>query len=118
KGAVIAKHVIECEYLFMAAGSMHTTRLLLKAKALGDIPTLNDGVGAEWGTNGDELMARVDITASTGPVQAGPPSIAAFDLQNPIKPTGFMHSPSPTNSEFTQLQMGMCVPDKNSKARY
>lgn len=29
-----------------------------------------------------------------------------------------MHSPSPTNGEFTQLQMGMCIPDKTSKARY
>lgn len=117
-GSVVGKHIIECQYLFMAAGSMHTTRLLLKAKALGDLPNLNDGVGEEWGTNGDELMGREGISTSTGPVQGGPPSIAAFDLSNPIKPTGFMHSPSPTNGEFTQLQMGMCIPDRTSTATY
>jgi cholesterol oxidase len=118
RGYVVADHVIECKYLFMGAGSVHTTRLLLKAKALGDIPGLNDGIGEEWGTNGDELMGREDIHDSTGPIQGGPPSIAAFDLDNPIKPTGFMHSPTPITGEFSQLQMGMCVPDKNSKARY
>lgn len=117
-GFVIANHIIECQYLFMAAGSIHTTRLLLKAKALGDIRHLNDGVGEAWGTNGDELIAREDVSQSTAPVQGGPPSIAAFDMQNPIKPTGFMHSPSATNGEFVQLQMGMCIPDKTSKASY
>lgn len=117
-GFVIANHIIECQYLFMAAGSIHTTRLLLKAKALGDIRHLNEGVGEAWGTNGDELIAREGVSESTAPVQGGPPSIAAFDLQNPIKPTGFMHSPSATNGEFVQLQMGMCIPDKTSKASY
>ncbi len=117
-GRVVSNHIIECEYLFMAAGSIHTTRLLLKAKAQGDLPTLNDGIGQEWGTNGDELKARNKINTSTGPIQGGPPSIAAFDLENPIKPTGFMHAPSPTTAEFSQLQMGMCIPDQNSTATY
>jgi cholesterol oxidase len=118
KGTIIGWHIIECQYLFMGAGSLHTTRLLLKAKALGDIPDLNDGIGAEWGTNGDELMGRKDINTSTAPIQGGPPSIAAFDLNNPFKPTGFMHSPTSVVGEFTQLQMGMCIPDKNSRVTY
>ena len=117
-GFIIGNHIIECKYLFMAAGSIHTTRLLLKAKAFGDIRNLNDGIGEAWGTNGDELLARDSVTQSTAPIQGGPPSIAAFDLNNAIKPTGFMHSPSATNGEFTQLQMGMCIPDKTSKATY
>ncbi len=59
-GIVLANHIIDCQYLFMAAGSIHTTRLLLKARALGDI-ALTDGVGQAWRTNGDELMSRDDI---------------------------------------------------------
>ncbi|TXS90787.1 GMC family oxidoreductase [Parahaliea maris] len=117
-GEVIAKRIIDCKYLFMAAGSIHTTRLLLKAKALGDIPTINEGVGQEWGTNGDELKARNNITASTGPVQGGPPAIAAFDFDNPVKPTGFMHSPNLVAGEYMQMQMGMCIPDQTSTASY
>jgi len=117
-GFIISKHIIECQYLFMAAGSVHTTRLLLKAKALGDIKTINDEVGAAWGSNGDELMAIAGVSASLGPLQGGPPSIAAFDVENPIKPTGFMHSPTPGNGKHAQLQMGMCVPDQMSKVTY
>lgn len=118
RGAVVANHIIECQHLFMAAGSVHTTRLLLKAKAVGDVRNLGDGIGEEWGGNGDELMGRRGTTQSTGPIQGGPPSIAAFDLENPYKPTGFMHSPSSVNQEFTQLQMGMCIPDETSRATY
>lgn len=118
RGKIIGYHIIESEYLMMAAGSTHTTRLLLKAKALGDIPTLNDAIGEQWGTNGDQLMARTGIDRSTGPVQAGPPAIAAFDLDNPYKATAFMHSPNPLGGEFTQLQMGMSISDKMSTATY
>lgn len=118
EGWIVANHIIECKYLFMAAGSVHTTRLLLKAKALGDIKTITDTVGEAWGTNGDELMAQQNVAAALGPIQGGPPSIAAFDVQNSIKPTGFMHSPTPSNGASTQLQMGMCIPDQTSKATY
>jgi len=117
-GAVVANHIVECQYLFMAAGSVHTTRLLLKAKAYRDIPDLNDGIGEAWGGNGDELMGRRGIRASTGEMHGGPPSIAAFDLANPYTPTGFMHSPTPVVKESTQLQMGMCMPDQTSRATY
>ncbi|MEC7546085.1 MAG: GMC oxidoreductase [Pseudomonadota bacterium] len=118
KGKITGKHVIECDYLFMGAGSLHTTRLLLRAKERGDIPGLNDQVGAEWGTNGDELMGRNDINTSTAPIQGGPPSIAAFDTENPYKLTGFMHSPTSAVGEFTQLQMGMVVSDESSRVTY
>ncbi|MCG8311603.1 MAG: GMC oxidoreductase [Pseudomonadales bacterium] len=117
-GFIIGKHIIECEHLFMGAGSLHTTRLLLKSRELGDIPGLNDGVGADWGTNGDELMGRNRIDMSTAPIQGGPPAIAAFDMENSIKPTGYMHSPTSVVPDRTQLQMGMCVPDQNSTATY
>ena len=117
-GFILANHIIECQYLFVAAGSINTTKLLLKARALGDLPTVNDQVGEAWGTNGDELMGRDGVTASLGAVQGGPPSIAAFDLQNSIKPTGMMHSPTPANKESEQLQMAMCIPDQTSRVTY
>ncbi|HBS41888.1 MAG TPA: hypothetical protein DEA26_04350 [Oceanospirillales bacterium] len=118
EGRITGTHIIECEYLFMAAGSINTTRLLLKARELGHVPGLNDGIGAEWGTNGDILIARRDIDNSTAPIQGGPPSIACFDNENPYTPTGFMHSPTSVVGDYTQLQMGMCVPDKNSTVTY
>lgn len=116
-GFVQESHIIECQYLFVAAGSINSTKLLLKSKEKGDL-AVNDGVGLEWGTNGDELMARSGVNASLGEVMGGPPSIAAFDLNNPIKPTGFMHAPNPWNGKTTQLQMMMTMTDQPGEITY
>ncbi|RLT95360.1 GMC oxidoreductase [Ketobacter sp.] len=120
EGNVVMNHLIGCEYLFMAAGSLNTTKLLLKAKALGDLRGINDAVGAHWAANGDELMARIGVTSDLGPVQGGPPSIAAWDFNNSIKPVGFMHSPanSAPGQPPTQLQMAMCKPDQPGTLSY
>ena len=119
-GSVAYEHVINCQYVFMAAGSINTTKLLLKAKALGDLRGLNSQVGQNWGGNGDELTARMGVSShSLGAIQGGPASIAAFDLNNAIKSVGFMHSPANQGFPYpTQLQMGMCVPDKLGSISY
>ena len=119
-GSVAYERVIRCQHVFMAAGSINTTKLLLKAKALRDLRGINDQVGQNWGGNGDELTARMGVSShSLGAVQGGPASIAAFDLNNGIKSVGFMHSPANQGFPYpTQLQMGMCVPDKLGSISY
>lgn len=120
EGEVTMYHIITCKKLFMAAGSLNTTKLLLKAKALGDLPNINDAVGSNWAANGDELMARMGVTSPIGTVQGGPASVAAWDLNNPIKPVGFMHSPSNSRpgQPPTQMQLGMCVSDQMGSLTY
>ena len=117
QGSIIGEHVIECEYLFMGAGSVNTTRLLLKSQANGDLPGITSDLGDKWATNGDLIYARYGLGEVNGEYQAGPACIASFDTNNPIKPTGFMHSPGPVGKS-TQLQMGMLVPEVTSKATY
>jgi cholesterol oxidase len=63
-------------------------------------------------------MAITGVSQPLGPIQGGPPSIAAFDTVNPIKTTAYMHSPTPVAGTSAQLHMGMCIPDKTSKATY
>lgn len=117
-GDIVQRHIIHCNYVFMAAGSLNTSKLLLKAKAQGDLTGLNDQVGQNWGSNGDELMGRMVFDPSIIGVQGGPASIAAHDSNNPIKPVTFMHSPS--NQQLPglpaylrlELQFAMSVPDK------
>ena len=53
QGAVIAQQSFVCRYLFLAAGSIGTTELLLRAKATGTLPCLDRRVGRSWGTNAD-----------------------------------------------------------------
>ena len=119
-GLVVGSHRFVCEYVFLAAGSLNTTKLLLKVKALGDLKGINDAVGQNWGANGDELMAVMGVTSDLGPVQGGPPSIAAWDNNNTVKPVGFMHSPSNNfiGMPPTQLQMAMTVSDQLGSISY
>ena len=116
-GRILGEHIIECEHLFMGAGSVHTTRLLLKSQAMGDLPGITSKLGDQWGTNGDLIYARYGLGEVNNEYQAGPACIASFDTNNPIKPTGFMHSPAPVGKSM-QLQMGMLVPEVTSKATY
>ncbi|MBA53943.1 MAG: cholesterol oxidase [Pseudomonadales bacterium] len=115
-GEIIKRNIIKCKYVFMAAGSINTSKILLKANALGDLPFSNSQVGKHWGGNGDELMGRMVYDPTTiGPIQGGPPCIAAHDRANPIKPVGFMHSPANINAGqpdyiSLQLQAAMSVP--------
>lgn len=115
-GEVVERNIIKCKYVFMAAGSINTSKILLKANAQGDLHFHNSHVGKHWGGNGDELMGRMVYDPATiGPIQGGPPCIAAHDQANPIKPVSFMHSPSNTNAgqpEYIslQLQAAMSVP--------
>lgn len=58
--------------LVMGAGSAGTTRMLVRAGALGAIPDLPDEVGENWGSNADRIYAWTSLGENFGPVQGGP----------------------------------------------
>lgn len=64
--------ILHAAALVLAAGSVNTTRLLVRAKALGHIPDLPDGVGEQWGTNGDRIYVWTSLADSFGGAQGGP----------------------------------------------
>jgi cholesterol oxidase len=69
QGQVLRRHQFACQYLFLAAGSIGTTKLLLRAKATGTLRRLSDQVGQNWAGNGDFLVFRgglPDNNAGTG----------------------------------------------------
>lgn len=71
-GAVLEQLVLTTPTLIMAAGSLNTTRLLVRAAATGLIPDLPDDVGRHWGTNADRIYLWTDPTAGFGAEQGGP----------------------------------------------
>jgi cholesterol oxidase len=93
-GQVIAQKSYVCRYLFLAAGSIGTTELLLRAKAKGTLKKLNDQVGQFWGMNSDAIGAVIAKT-STNPTQGGPAAIGLEDWQNPIAPVTMVYAPFP-----------------------
>lgn len=58
--------------LVLAAGSLNTTRMLVRARALGTIPDLPDAVGQGWGTNADRIYVWTNPAGNFGPTQGGP----------------------------------------------
>lgn len=71
-GRVLERKILTTRALIMAAGSMGTSRLLVRAGATGAIPDLPDGLGEGWGTNGDRIYAWTDLQEDFGAAQGGP----------------------------------------------
>jgi cholesterol oxidase len=83
-GTVLSTKTFVCDFLFMAAGSVYTTSLLLASRAKGWLPRLtNADVGKGWGNNGDFLVARLNLRKDVGTAQGGPGNVKFIDDQNP-----------------------------------
>ncbi|WP_063063160.1 GMC oxidoreductase [Nocardia violaceofusca] len=97
-GRVVEHLVLTSNALIMAAGSINTTKLLLRAAAKGQIPDLPDGLGGQWGNNGDRIFTWTSATDDFGTAQGGPvvygskewddPAIANTVIQASIPPAG------------------------------
>jgi cholesterol oxidase len=93
-GETIATNSITCRYLFLAAGSMGTSALLVKAKAKGMLPRLNNFVGKGWAGNGDTLATRSGLPTPTNPGQGGPGGAYVIEhLDNPFGPVSLELAP-------------------------
>ncbi|MFC9970395.1 GMC oxidoreductase [Spirillospora sp. NPDC127200] len=73
-GAVVERISMTCDRLIMAAGGVHTPRLLVAARDTGALPGLNEHVGAQWGTNADQILFLRTRSAPAGGPQASPPA--------------------------------------------
>ncbi|MDR0184415.1 GMC oxidoreductase [Lysobacter arvi] len=70
-GRVMRRQTMTCDKLFLGAGSIGTTELLVRAKATGTLPRLSAAIGQGWGTNGDAALVR-SFAPSEGVTQASP----------------------------------------------
>ncbi|KDN23464.1 GMC oxidoreductase [Amycolatopsis rifamycinica] len=70
-GAVSAIKTVTADTVFFAAGSVGTSKLLVKLKATGALPNLNGEVGKGWGDNGNVMCGRANhIWDPTGASQS------------------------------------------------
>ncbi|PSB03202.1 GMC oxidoreductase [Merismopedia glauca] len=94
-GDVVDQQILTCQYLFVAAGTMGTCDLLIKAKAKGNLPRINDELGQGFGNDGDTYAFRTHLSETTNPHLGGPGAIAVLNYQNPILPCVMMRAPLP-----------------------
>ncbi|MCY1015772.1 GMC oxidoreductase [Pyxidicoccus sp. MSG2] len=57
-GTVLRKRTLTADRLFLGAGSIGTSELLVAARDTGALPDLDESIGAGWGSNGDAAIAR------------------------------------------------------------
>lgn len=65
-GEVLRTRTLTCDMLFLAAGSIGTSELLVRARATGALPNLSEHIGEGWGGNGDVALARPLSTPDVG----------------------------------------------------
>lgn len=94
-GAVLENKVITTPTLVMAAGSLNTTKLLVRAGARGNIPDLPDELGKGWGTNADRIYIWRDPSAGFGASQGGPVVYGSKNWDDPRAAYTFIQASIP-----------------------
>jgi cholesterol oxidase len=75
--------VITTPTLILGAGSMGTTRMLVRAAANDQITDLPDALGAGWGSNADRIYAWTSFRDDFGAPQGGPVVYGSLDWSDP-----------------------------------
>lgn len=84
-----ARH-LACEHLFLAAGSIGTTSLLVRARATGALPALNRHVGLHWAANGDIPVTRGALPFTNAGTGGPAGHFIMEDLDNPFGATSLI----------------------------
>lgn len=99
-GAVVSVREVRCTYLFLGAGSLGTTELLLRARETGALPKLSPRIGTGWGNNGNIMTGRANhLWNPTGANQSAIPALAIDDWANPDHPVFAEIAPVPAGTE-------------------
>lgn len=85
RGTTLERLVITTPTLVMGAGSAATTRLLVRAGAIGDVPDLPDALGAGWGSNADRIYLWTALDERLGPLQGGPVVFGSKEWADPAR---------------------------------
>ncbi|MFF2812184.1 GMC oxidoreductase [Streptomyces sp. NPDC058000] len=99
-GKVLAQKEISCGHLFLGAGSLGSTELLVRARDTGALPRLNSEVGEGWGPNGNIMTGRANhVWNPTGAHQSSIPALGIDDWDNPDAPVFAEIAPMPAGLE-------------------
>jgi len=99
-GQLVRVQQLGCKHLFLGAGSLGSTELLLRARETGALPELNVEIGRGWGPNGNIMTARANhVWDPTGSKQSGMPALAINDWNNPTRPVFAEIAPLPAGLE-------------------
>ena len=110
KGRRQETKILTTSALVLAAGSVNTSRMLVRAAALGHIPDLPDGVGEGWGTNGDRIYVWTDLADAFGAVQGGPVVYCSKDWDDPHRANTLIQASIPPVGGFDNTLIQASIP--------
>ncbi|MGW7268149.1 GMC oxidoreductase [Streptomyces sp. NPDC054842] len=115
-GTTTATKTVTADRVFFAAGSVGTSKLLVKLKATGALPALNDEVGKGWGDNGNVMCGRANhMWDPTGKLQS---SIPCGGIDNWAAGGAFAEvAPLPTGIE-TYASFYLSITKNPNRARF
>jgi cholesterol oxidase len=99
-GTVLATQHVTTKHLFLGAGSLGSTELLVRARDTGRLPALDERVGQGWGTNGNVMLGRANhLWDTTGSLQSGMPALGIDNWADPAHPAFAEIAPVPAGLE-------------------
>jgi cholesterol oxidase len=99
-GTVLGTRHVSAKYLFLGAGSVGSTELLVRARDTGRLPALGEAVGQGWGTNGNVMCGRANhVWDTTGSLQSGMPALGIDNRSDPVHPAFAEIAPVPAGLE-------------------
>ncbi|MEV6910314.1 GMC oxidoreductase [Amycolatopsis sp. NPDC051071] len=108
-GTVVARKQLGTQYLFLGAGSLGSTELLVRARETGTLPELDDEVGRGWGTNGNVMLGRANHAWDLGgSLQSGMPALGIDAWDDPVNPVFAEVAPVPAGIE-TWLSLYLAI---------
>ncbi|MEU1981304.1 GMC oxidoreductase [Nocardia sp. NPDC019395] len=117
---VLEQKVLSAEALIMAAGSLNTTELLMRAAGKGLIPDMSDGLGTGWGTNADRIYTWTNLAEDFGAEQGGPVVYGSLNWNDPATAHTVIQASIPplgTDARTTML-VGYGVSDARGRFVY
>ncbi len=119
-GRLLSTREVHCRSLFLTAGCMGTTELLLRARALGTLDGLSPAIGQGWGNNGNVTAARMNrFTTPTGARQTTMPAMGIDARDHPDHRMFVEITPMPTAFEnYTSCYLGVTENAERGHLRY
>ncbi|MGN2634729.1 GMC oxidoreductase [Nocardia takedensis] len=116
-GEQLGTRTLTCDRLFLGAGSIGTSELLVRAQATGALPNLNEHVGGGWGTNGDVVLAR-GASAVGGFGQGVPSASRIFDERDAPVTLENWYIPGIPFETGALASLGMVLEDARTRFGY
>jgi len=117
-GHVLEEREVPCTSLFLCAGTIGSTELLVRARERGDLPDLNREIGSGWGPNSDIFVGRNTRTAyPTGVSQCTLPSSAFHTRDHNDKPLFSMIIALPIGLE-THLSLNIVMAENDEAGHF